>query len=71
MVAGVAVGKRVKALAAKAKSEGWSKHKWPGTWATEYLVGTVLAKVGRKWRVEWDACFDAGNSVMGARNLVA
>ena len=39
--------------------------------ATEYLVGTVLAKVGRKWRVEWDACFDAGNSVMGARNLVA
>ena len=69
MVSGVTVGKRVKALATKAKSEGWCKGKWPRTWKAEFLTGTVVEKVERNWRVEWDPGFGAGSSVIFARHL--
>lgn len=68
MVAGVAVGKRVQALAHKAKTEGWCKGKWPGTWKVEVLTGKVVEKVGRKWKVLWDE-HAAGTTVLGARLL--
>jgi len=69
MVGGVGIGCRVKALATKAKPEGWCKRKWPGTWRVEYITGTVSEKVDRKWRVRWDYHFDAGESVISARSL--
>jgi hypothetical protein len=68
MVAGLAVGKRVKALAKKVKQHGWCKGKWPGTWATEWLTGNVVEKVGRTWRVQWDD-EEAGQSTIPAQRL--
>ena len=68
-VAGVKVGKRVSVLATKAKAEGWCKHHWPGTWKTERLVGTVVAKVDKLWRVRWDEHYGAGECTLSARTL--